>query len=126
MRYITPEDIQYQLANLRQITFEVTDACNLKCRYCGYGEFYNDYDKRENSNLPVEKAYAILDYLSELWNSYMNTSENRYIYIGFYGGEPLLNPALINVITEYVKTKLISPNRRFMFSMTTNAMLLDK
>jgi uncharacterized protein len=51
--YLTEEDIIYQLANLKQITFEVTDVCNLKCTYCGYGEFYNDYDKREFSNLPI-------------------------------------------------------------------------
>jgi len=43
--FIAKKNILYQLANLRQITFEVIDACNLKCKYCGYGEFYNDYDK---------------------------------------------------------------------------------
>jgi len=67
--FLTPEHIKYQLSNLRQITFEITDACNLKCKYCSYGEFYNDYDKRENIDLPIEKAYAILDYLADFWQS---------------------------------------------------------
>ena len=44
-RYLTPDQIYYSLANLRQVTFEVTDACNLKCKYCGYGEFYDDYER---------------------------------------------------------------------------------
>ena len=25
---------------------EVTDRCNLECKYCGYGEFYSNYDRR--------------------------------------------------------------------------------
>jgi hypothetical protein len=53
-RYLIPTRIEYQLANLRQLTFEITDACNLKCKYCAYGEFYNDYDKREDKKLPVK------------------------------------------------------------------------
>jgi uncharacterized protein len=35
---ISKDDIFYQLSNLLQLTFEVTDACNLRCKYCGYGE----------------------------------------------------------------------------------------
>ena len=27
-KYISADDIRYQLANLKQLTFEVTDACN--------------------------------------------------------------------------------------------------
>jgi uncharacterized protein len=48
MTHITSEHIISALANLPQITFEITDACNLKCKYCGYGEFYDDYDNRED------------------------------------------------------------------------------
>lgn len=55
-RYLTPAQIYYSLANLRQITFEVTDACNLKCKYCGYGEFYDDYDRRSNKMMPFTMA----------------------------------------------------------------------
>ena len=32
-RYRTPAQIYYSLANLRQITFEVTDACNQNITY---------------------------------------------------------------------------------------------
>jgi len=93
---LTPNHIRYQLSNLQQLTFEVTDACNLHCAYCGYGEFYFDHDKRENKMLPVEKAIRIIDYLVEFWNSDLNVSENRNVYISFYGGEPLLNMPFIN------------------------------
>jgi uncharacterized protein len=61
--YLKAEDIEFSLANTPQITFEVTDACNLKCTYCGYGEFYSDYDKREDKMLPVAKVFRLLDLL---------------------------------------------------------------
>src|SRR5574344_1305883 len=31
---ITKETLKYNLTNLRQVTFEVTDDCNLRCKYC--------------------------------------------------------------------------------------------
>ena len=76
--------------------------------------------------LPVEKAIRILDYLVEFWNSDMNVSENRNVYISFYGGEPLLNMPFIETIVDYVEHKLQCPHRHFTFSMTTNAILLHR
>jgi len=122
---VTDKDIIRELANLGQITFEITDACNLKCKYCGYGEFYNDYDNRDNINLSFEKAISIIDYLATLWQSNLNKSANRNVYISFYGGEPLLNVPFIEKVIEYIKQKNIL-NRTFTYSMTTNAMLLDR
>lgn len=124
-KYISAENIRYQLANLRQLTFEVTDACNLKCRYCAYGEFYNDYDHRENKNLSLPAAIRLIDYLNQFWNSGQNMSTNRNVYISFYGGEPLLNMTFIRAVVNHVRN-LNSPHRTFMFSMTTNAMLLER
>jgi uncharacterized protein len=54
--YISDNTICYQLANLKQLTFEVTDACNLRYRYYAYGEFYNDYDSRKGSTLNFIEA----------------------------------------------------------------------
>jgi uncharacterized protein len=123
--YLNSHIISYQLANLRQLTFEVTDACNLKCKYCGYGEFYEDYDKRKNKNLPVKDAIKLLDYLADFWNSDQNASSDSNVYISFYGGEPLLNMEFIKEIVRYVEQKKCR-SRHFTFSMTTNAILLHK
>jgi uncharacterized protein len=60
--------VQWNLINLPQLTFEVTDACNLKCKYCGYGEFYGNHDERTNKYLSVEKAITLLSYLEDYWN----------------------------------------------------------
>jgi uncharacterized protein len=75
--------------------------------------------------LPIEKAYCLLDYLCELWNSHLNYSFKKNVHISFYGGEPLLNMEFITNVVHYVK-KMKSPFRTFSFSMTTNAMLLDR
>ena len=122
---LTNEDIKLQLANLKQLTLEVTDACNLSCTYCAYGEFYCDYDQRKNTNLQYEKAIKIIDFLNDYWNSELNMSNRKNVYISFYGGEPLLNIKLIRKIINYVKN-IKNQSRFYTFSMTTNGMLLDK
>ena len=124
--YITSEHVLSNLANLPQLVFEVTDACNLKCKYCAYGEFYSDFDKREDNMLSVSKAIRLIDYLNQYWNSERNTSAKSFMYISFYGGEPLMNFNFIKEIVEYVETRLDCPRRKFLFSMTTNAILLHK
>ena len=62
-RFIKKEDIEANLLDLRQIVFEVTDACNLRCKYCGYADLYEGYDKRENTYFPFKRAKLIIDYL---------------------------------------------------------------
>ena len=63
---ITEKDVFSKLINLEQLTFELTDACNLKCKYCGYGEFYTTHDKRENRFMDFNIAKRIIDYLFEI------------------------------------------------------------
>jgi len=122
--HLTPEMIETALSNLQQITFEVTDACNLKCKYCGYGEFYQNYDVRTSKNLPIKQAKNLIRYLSNYWSSKDNLSEGEIIYISFYGGEPLLNMSFIkNIVRLFDSNNIKRPIR---YSMTTNAILLKK
>lgn len=67
-RLVSSSEIEDNLLNLKQLTFEVTDACNLQCKYCGYGDLYFGYDKRDAKYLPFERAKLIIDYLSEIWS----------------------------------------------------------
>lgn len=123
--FLKSDDIKKCLANTPQITFEVTDACNLRCEYCGYGKFYSDYDERKNQMLSTEKAINFLDYLIDLWESSFNTSINQNVYISFYGGEPLMNFSFIESIVNHLQ-KANCKTRSFTFSMTTNATLLSR
>ena len=122
---LSPGFVRRNIINTNQITFEVTDACNLNCEYCGYGELYGGYDGREDKFLKWEMAKSIIDYSAELWRSEEYPSYNKKVAIGFYGGEPLLNIKVIKQIIAYLE-QLNLPWIKFKYVMTTNGMLLDK
>ncbi len=120
---VKPNDIINQIANTNQLTLEVTESCNLNCKYCGYGELYNSYDKRDGGSLSFSMAKTIIDYIFDFWHSDYNRSQNNPKRISFYGGEPLLKVKLIKQIIEYVDSKKKSSDL-IKYSMTTNAVLL--
>ncbi len=122
---LTAQSVLYQLANCDQLTFEVTEACNLACEYCGYGKFYQSTGNRTRKTMDFSLAQTMLDYLVDHWNSNRNISHKKNIDISFYGGEPLLNFSLLQAIVTYAETIPLLHNF-FTFSMTTNGTLLDK
>ncbi|MDE6791491.1 MAG: radical SAM protein, partial [Muribaculaceae bacterium] len=121
---LTKKDLEDALLNTHQIILEVTDRCNLNCFYCGYGHFYNNYDKRENNDLPFERFLSIYDFFKNLWHNtpYKGSS---YLRISFYGGEPLCNFEFIKQVVEFTRTHPLQ-NKIITYSMTTNAVLLHK
>ncbi len=123
--HVKPEFIEFSLANCRQITFEVTERCNMNCKYCGYGHFYKVYGNRKENDLSISKAQRFLNFMTRYWNSTLNTSYGKTVYISFYGGEPLLDFNFIKEIARFVKTINLFYNQ-VQFSMTTNALLLEK
>ncbi len=123
-RRITRDEVLSSLVNLRQLTFEVTDACNLRCKYCGYGDMYFGYDKRETKFMTFEQGRMLLDYLVTLWHKYPTRSAVPRTYVSFYGGEPLMNMDFIMRMVDYIEK--LDVRRNFIFSMTTNAMLINR
>lgn len=121
---MSDKDINDSLLNLKHLLFEVTDACNLKCKYCVYGEFYSGYEGGTNRKMSFKTAKVMIDHLASIWEKGTQTAASPFLSIGFYGGEPLLNFNLIKEIIEYSEQTLSS--RRIYYSMTTNAMLLDR
>lgn len=122
----TPNDIIQNLANSSQLVFEITTKCNMKCAYCAYGECYDNLEYSPNDTPTFAKAKNIIDYLFNIWNSKNYVSFNKRQNIGFYGGEAFLNIKLIEDIIYYVDSKAAESNIIFKYSMTTNAILLDK
>lgn len=116
---ITKLQIEKSLLNLNNLVFEVTDACNLNCKYCGYGEIYYDHDERKNKFLDIKMVKGVLKFLKP----YLSQSD-EILFIGFYGGEPLLNIDLIKEAIFHIKS--ILPQRKVCFTMTTNGILLEK
>lgn len=126
MSYLTGSNVIEYLANTPQITFEVTERCNLSCVYCGYGKLYSNKGIRNGRNLALCKATTFLSYIRELWESGYNTQGCSNLIISFYGGEPLLNMSLIKRIIDYIETNMCGYGKTFIYSMTTNAILLPR
>lgn len=125
---VSADDITNSLANLTQVVFETTTACNLRCKYCCYGEGYDTFDSRRNKhgNLDFSTAKTVIDYLVERFNMSKETqSVQEPFAISFYGGEPLMNFSVVKDIVEYAES-LRFVNRKLSFTMTTNATLLSK
>lgn len=120
----TGKDVEYQLANIKQITIEMTERCNLNCHYCTYGNLYSTVN-RKGADIPFSLIRNILVYLNEKMNSSLNVSDNKPFYISFYGGEPLLCFQRIKETVDLVK-KMNFSNNVVIFSMTTNGFFLDK
>lgn len=122
--FVKAGDIKHNLINIKQITFEVTDSCNLNCKYCVYGDLYEGYDHRGTRFMNINDILPLLEYFSELWKSECTEYATPITYVSFYGGEPLLNFSFIQNLVQYLEGH--NSDRIFYYSMTTNAVLLDK
>lgn len=118
---ITSKDIENNIMTTSQLSFEVTDKCNFRCKYCGYGELYDNYDERNTKNTDIRNAKSLIDYYYGLCRK--NNYTNRKLAIGFYGGEPLINFPFIREIIRYLEEKYQGD---YLYSMTTNGMLLKQ
>lgn len=81
----------------RNITFQITNACNLRCSYC-----YEHHKSTEKMTLETGKK--IVDYLLDLYeknDSDFINQNTRAVVLDFIGGEPLLEASLIEKICDY-------------------------
>lgn len=102
---------------LNSITLQVTQQCNLRCKYCTYsGSYHNRI--HADKNMSKELAFKGVDYIVE------QAAMSPSIFIGFYGGEPLLRFDLIRDVVEYTKQKI--GGKVLKFHMTTNGTLLTE
>jgi uncharacterized protein len=121
---LTGKDVEYQLSNIGQATIELTEKCDLNCKYCTYGTLYSTV-KRKGRDIPFSFIRNILVYLKEKMNSTLNVSSSNPFYISFFGGEPLVNFVRIRDTVNLVE-KMNFSNNVIVFSMTTNGFFLDK
>lgn len=104
--------------SVQRLILQVTQHCNFSCRYChniysGSARFVN-----ERSNMSWDIAKRSIDFLI----GHSQDSETVDIY--FYGGEPLLNFALIKRAVEYTEIRINT--KKVIYHITTNGSLLTK
>ena len=115
---LSAQEVQDRIKELPMLIFELTEKCNLQCKYCIYGEMYTVFSsKKEEMTFEISKS--VIDYFVSL--SHPNRKNQQTI--SFYGGEPLLQFELIKKIVEYTqKIDTIS----YLYTITTNGLLLGK
>ena len=71
------------------IYIHLTDACNLKCKYC--------YENKSVREISFDNITKIID--NEI------KQKSKYTTIYFYGGEPLLKKQTIKDTIKYIESK---------------------
>lgn len=100
-----------------RILLQVTQNCNLKCKYCIYSESKNLNTRSHSNNaMTFQTAIKAVDFYAQ------HSLDNDEKTIGFYGGEPLLNFKLIKKVIEYANE--IFKGKDVIYSITTNGTLL--
>ena len=91
--------------------------CNLRCRYCfaSTGDFHG-----ERSLLPLETGKKALDWLVA------HSGNRRQLEVDFFGGEPLMNYAVVHDLVLYARELEKRHAKRFQLTITTNAVGLTQ
>jgi MoaA/NifB/PqqE/SkfB family radical SAM enzyme len=109
--YWTLKKKQYALEKniheLKHLSVEITNACNLHCKHCYMNSVAEISDKCLSSK-------EWIDFFKKLKNDF-----GKNIYIGISGGEPLLRKDIFDILQSLKDLKLKT-------SLVTNGVLLDK
>jgi len=112
-------DFEDLVANsLRMIILEVTERCNLRCKYCIYDPSYLRQRNHGTRDMDETTAFGAIRYLSQ---SSRNCDD---LGITFYGGEPLLRFPMVRKCVDYAKRCFA--DKKIIFSLTTNGTLLTQ
>ena len=109
--------LQFNLTkNIKQFTIQVTQNCNLRCKYCTYDGNYNYQRIHSNKIMTLGIMKKCVDFIMA------RSSGIAEISLGFYGGEPLLEIENIKKCVDYVKETYRGRSVRYV--MTTNELFL--
>lgn len=118
---ISRDDVIDSLANVRHVSLEITENCNLKCVYCCYGNLYKKEFNFRRHEFTKDK---IIDHLRVILILRKERDIKTAIRISFYGGEPLLRFDIIKACVDL--SHQIQPDVDFSYGLTTNGLLLSK
>lgn len=105
------------------VTFQVTDDCNLACKYC----YQTCKGKKKMSFDTAKKMIDLLLNGEKGMAEYINTKNSPGLIVDFIGGEPLLEIELIDQICTYLIDRMIELDHpwlnKAMFSICSNGVL---
>jgi len=106
-----------QVNDIQQVIIELTEQCNLRCKYCIYNEDHENFRGFSTQNMTWDIAKKALDYV-------FSHCEDK-ISVTFYGGEPLLQFSLMKRCIDYAVEK-VGKEKKLNFGFTTNLTLMTK
>lgn len=106
-------DTERGYKKVREITFQVTEDCCLKCTYC----YQNNKTKNK---LSWDIAKQLIDKLLTNQYNYINSDNTLGIVLDFIGGEPFMEVDLISQIVEYTFNKMIDLNHPWLYFSMCN------
>lgn len=101
---------------VKALCIHICHDCNLSCRYCFADE--GAY-KSAHEFMSEETAKKAIDFLIE------NSGGRKVLEADFFGGEPLMCLDTIKKVVAYAREKGDKAGKKFLFTTTTNALLLD-
>ena len=101
---------------VKALCIHICHDCNFRCRYC-FADEGAYHSKRESMSL--ETAKAAVDFLLK------NSGKRKVLEMDFFGGEPLMNFDVLKKTVEYAKAEGEKAGKKFLFTTTTNALLLN-
>ncbi|MBQ8427716.1 MAG: 4Fe-4S cluster-binding domain-containing protein, partial [Clostridia bacterium] len=101
---------------VKALCIHICHDCNFRCRYC-FADEGAYHAKRESMSLDTAKA--AVDFLIE------NSGNRKVLEMDFFGGEPLMNFSVIKDTVAYAKQRGAETGKKFLFTTTTNALLLN-
>lgn len=115
----TSTGVQKRLnSNITQLTLNVSEQCNLRCKYCTYSGSYRYQRKHGKALMNWDTAQTAIEFFRK------RCKQDEPPAISFYGGEPLLAFNLIAKCVSYIHE--IDWITRPILSITTNGTLLDE
>ena len=101
---------------VKALCLHICHDCNLRCRYCfaDEGAYHS-----EREFMSEETAKKAIDFLIE------NSGNRKILEADFFGGEPLMCLQTIKNVVAYARSREKETGKKFLFTTTTNALLLD-
>ncbi len=109
-------DCPLKSSEIKALCLHICHDCNLSCDYC-FADEGQYHSIREY--MSEEVAIAAIDFLLK------NSGKRRILEVDFFGGEPLMNLDVIKNVVSYAREKEKETGKKFLFTTTTNALLLD-
>ena len=104
--------------SITHLQLTVSEQCNLRCQYCPYTLGRPGCRLHNDAHMSRETALKATDFFLARSGEVENPS------ISFYGGEPLLNLAVIKAVVARVRDR--APDREIRFHLDTNGVLIDE